>query len=240
MTRTALITGASRGLGKSIAGLLAKQQVNLILTARSAHSLRETAAELRAYIDTVIDIPGDIADPAHRARLAAAAEPFGKLDLLINNASVLGPSPLTPLADFPVEAFGYLFDVNVFAPVALVQDTLPLLASGGGLVVNISSDAARGGYETWGPYGASKAALDLLSITLANELRDAGIGVVAVDPGDMRTEMHQEAFAGQDISDRPLPEETLPFWAWLLSQRPLSVSGERYQAQSERWELAAA
>jgi NAD(P)-dependent dehydrogenase (short-subunit alcohol dehydrogenase family) len=239
MTRTAIITGASRGLGKTLAELLAKQGAQLILTARGKHSLEQTAQALRAFSDTVIAIPGDIADPQHRARLVQAAEPFGRIDLLVNNASVLGPSPLPPLADFPLEAFHYLFDVNVFAPLGLVQESLPLLKKAGGLVVNISSDAAVGGYETWGPYGASKAALDLLSLTLANELSGTGVGVVSVDPGDMRTSMQQEAFPGEDISDRPLPEEMLPFWIWLLGQDPTAISGRRYQAQAERWELAA-
>ena len=107
------------------------------------------------------------------------------------------------------------------------------------MVVNISSDAAVGGYPGWGAYGASKAALDLVSLTLANELREAGVAVVGVDPGDMRTQLHQEAFPGEDISDRPLPEATLPFWAWLLGQPSMSVTGGRYQAQSDRWEVAA-
>ena len=129
--------------------------------------------------------------------------------------------------------------VNLLAPLGLAQEVVPLLEQSGGLIVNISSDAAVGGYPGWGGYGASKAALDLISVTLANELRDEGIGVVSVDPGDMRTHMQQEAFPGEDISDRPLPEATLPFWAWLLGQNPLAVSGQRYRAQSETWEVAA-
>ena len=124
-------------------------------------------------------------------------------------------------------------------PLLEMARSSPLLKRSGGLVVNISSDAAIGGYEGWGGYGASKAALDLASLTLANELREDGVGVVSVDPGDMRTQMHQAAFPGEDISDRPLPESTLPFWAWLLNQDVLSISGSRYQAQSERWEVEA-
>jgi NAD(P)-dependent dehydrogenase (short-subunit alcohol dehydrogenase family) len=131
-----------------------------------------------------------------------------------------------------------VFDVNVFAPLALIQEALPLLKDRGGLVVNLSSDAAKGGYPGWGAYGASKAALDLISLTLANELGDVGVSAVAVDPGDMRTEMHQAAFPGEDISDRPLPEVTVPFWAWLFGQDRAAISGGRYQAQAEHWEAA--
>jgi NAD(P)-dependent dehydrogenase (short-subunit alcohol dehydrogenase family) len=133
-----------------------------------------------------------------------------------------------------------VLEANLVAPVALVGALLPLLERGRGLVVNVSSDAATGGYPGWGGYGASKAALDLASLTLAGELRPRRVGVVSVDPGDMRTRMHQAAFPGEDISDRPLPEATVPFWAWLLGQDPLAVSGGRFRAQADRWESAAA
>ena len=129
--------------------------------------------------------------------------------------------------------------MNVLAPLALIQEALPLLERAHGLVVNITSDAAIGGYPGWGVYGASKAALDLVSKTLAAELRDEGVAVVSVDPGDMRTTMHQDAYPGQDISDRPLPDVTVPFWAWLLSQPPKAVSGGRFQAQASLWEVPA-
>ena len=129
--------------------------------------------------------------------------------------------------------------MNVLAPLALIQEALPLLERAHGLVVNITSDAAIGGYPGWGTYGASKAALDLVSKTLAAELKDRGVAVVSVDPGDMRTTMHQDAYPGQDISDQPLPEVTLPFWAWLLSQPPMAVSGMRHQAQAPVWEVPA-
>ena len=132
-----------------------------------------------------------------------------------------------------------MFDVNVLAPLALVREALTLLVQAHGLVVNITSDAALGGYPSWGVYGASKAALDLISKTLATELKEQGIAVVSVDPGDIRTKMHQDAYLGQDISDRPLPDVTLPFWAWLLSQDPMAVSGGRYQAQAAIWEVSA-
>jgi NAD(P)-dependent dehydrogenase (short-subunit alcohol dehydrogenase family) len=159
--------------------------------------------------------------------------------LLVNNASELGASPLPALTEYPLDVLRRVFEINVVAPVALVRSCLPFLKSSGGLVVNITSDAARGGYPGWGGYGSSKAALELVSKTMANELRDAGVGVVAVDPGDLRTQMHQDAFPGQDISDRPLPEVTLPFWAWLQGQDPLRVTGQRFEAQAAIWEVPA-
>src|SRR5262249_34181777 len=128
------------------------------------------------------------------------------------------------------------FRVNVIAPLVLAREVLPLLEASDGLIVNVSSDAARGGYPGWGGYGLTKAPLDLASLTPANELKGR-LGVVAVDPGDLRTRMHQAAFPGEDISDRPLPEVTLPFWAWLFGQPHAAVTGRRYQAQSDRWEV---
>ena len=163
-----------------------------------------------------------------RHRLAAAGA-------RVNNASELGP--IGPLLDFDVPKLGRLFPVNAAAPLWLIQLAAPLLAERRGLVVNITSDAAVAGYPGWGPYGASKAALELISRTLASELADRGIAVVLVDPGDMRTRMHQEAFAGQDISDRPLPEVTAPFWNWLFGRPHSELSGQRLLAQQEdaRW-----
>ena len=237
MNRVAMITGASRGLGKTLAAFLAAQGYDLILDARGQEALETTAAELRAFGGHVIAIAGDVSDPAHRRALVAAAEGLGRLDLLVNNASILGPSPLPALAGYPLEALEQVLAVNTLAPLALIQDALGLLARSSGLVVNLSSDAAVGGYPGWGGYGASKAALDLLSLTLANELREQHVAVVSVDPGDMRTEMHQDAFPGENIADRPLPDATLPFWAWLLGQEPMAVSGQRLQAQSDVWAI---
>lgn len=236
MRRTALITGASRGLGAELATFLAAQDYELVLTARGADDL---AAFARTVPDGVVAIAGDVADAEHRRRLVAAAEGLGGLDLLVNNASDLGPSPLPALADLPLPALERVFAVNVLAPLALVQAALPMLATRKGLIVNLSSDAAVGGYPGWGGYGASKAALDLISATLANELKSRGVTVVAVDPGDMRTAMHQSAYPGEDISNRPLPEVTIPFWAWLFGQPRDGISGRRYRAQDEKWEVAA-
>jgi len=239
MNKVALITGASRGLGLELAGFLAKQEYDLVLTARGADALEDAARSLEKHGGKVVALPGDVSKPEHRRRLTEAAESFGQLDLLINNASDLGAAPLPPLAEYPLDTLEEVFRVNLIAPLGLVQSTLPLLKESGGTIINLSSDAAVGGYPGWGAYGSSKAALDLVSLTLANELRDTGVAVVSVDPGDMRTRMHQSAFLGEDISDRPLPEVTLPFWAWLFGQPRMSVTGKRYQAQSDRWEVAA-
>ena len=228
MTRVALVTGASRGLGATLARLLARRGFTLVLGARGRDDLERIASELARQV-VVEARQGDIAEPSTRRALIEAARPLGGLDLLINNASELGG--IAPLADVDEEQIEHVFRVNVVAPLALTRDALPLLASRHGLVVNISSDAALAAYPGWGVYGASKAALDLISRTLAGEPTTREVGVIAVDPGDMRTRMHQEAFPGEDISDRPLPEVTLPFWEWLLEQSPLAVTGQRFSAQ---------
>jgi NAD(P)-dependent dehydrogenase (short-subunit alcohol dehydrogenase family) len=238
MQKVALITGASRGLGKTLATFLAGRGDDLIITARGAEALSATERELKDYGVQVIALSGDVSDPAHGRRLVAVAEQLGGLHLLVNNASILGPSPQPALADYPLETLEQVFAVNVLAPLGLIQQALPLLRRSSGMVINISSDAALGGYAGWGGYGASKAALDLISLTLANELRKEGVAVVSVDPGDLRTQMHQEAFPGEDISDRPLPDVTIPFWAWLLGQELQAVSGRRFQAQAEEWVIA--
>lgn len=237
MGRVAMVTGGSRGLGFTLATFLAGRGYDLILTARDATRLESSAEVIRAGGARVIAIAGDVADAGHRLRLIDAAEERGRLDLLVNNASTLGATPLPGLAEYPLDMLTRVFQVNVVAPLALIQAALPLLRRTPGTVVNLSSDAARGAYPGWGGYGASKAALDLASRTLAKELAEAGIAVVAVDPGDLRTRMHQAAFPGEDISDRPLPEVTLPFWAWLLGQEPAALTGRRYQAQGDVWEV---
>ncbi len=233
--KRAVVTGASRGLGAVIARLLAGEQYDLVLVAREAGPLAAVSRELRGLGAAVTEVAGDVAEGSTRTRVFEAVPASSGLDLLVNNASELGPSPLRPLESVPLEALETVYRVNVVAPLGLVQGLLPALRRRRGLVVNISSDAAVGGYPGWGVYGASKAALDLVSRTLAHELEDAGVGVVAVDPGDMRTRMHQAAYVGQDISDRPLPDVTMPFWAWLFG-RPISeVTGQRFQAQSDHW-----
>jgi len=237
--KVALITGASRGLGRVLAGFVAKQGYALIVMARNEADLQAAAKEFAAPGVPVVSIPGDVSVPSDRLRMLAAVKRYGRIDLLVNNASDLGDTPLPPLENASRDTFLRVFDVNTLAPLALVREALPLLTRARGLVVNITSDAAVGGYPGWGVYGASKAALELVSKTLAAELKDRDVAVVSVDPGDMRTQMHQDAYLGQDISDRPLPDVTLPFWAWLLSQPPMKVSGMRYQAQAAVWEVAA-
>ncbi len=235
MTRVALVTGASRGLGATLAGLLAGQGWSLLLTARGAEALQTRAEALEALGAPVLALPGDVNDPNHRRALVSAAERRGGLGLLVNNASDLGPSPLPRLVDYPLEAFRSVLRTNLESPMALVQEAYPQLRRNRGWVVNVTSDAAVGGYPGWGGYGASKAALDLVGKTLAHELREEGITVVNVDPGDLRTAMHQAAFPGEDISDRPLPEVTVPFFAWLLNQPGDQVTGHRFRAQADIW-----
>jgi NAD(P)-dependent dehydrogenase (short-subunit alcohol dehydrogenase family) len=179
----------------------------------------------------VVALAGDVTDEATRRRWIDAARELGGLNVLVNNASELGR--IGPLLTFDVQRFGRVFPVNTGAPIALVQLAVPLLSARRGLIVNITSDAAHGAYPGWGPYGASKAALELLTRTLAAELRDQGVSAVLVDPGDMRTRMHQEAFPFEDISDRPLPDVTAPFWRWLFDQDPEAVRSQRFVAQQE-------
>lgn len=233
--RVAIVTGASRGLGAVIARVLADRRYDLVIGARHAEPLRQVADALAPPGRRVVPVDGDITDAGVRATLIDAARELGGLDVLVNNASELGG--IGPLIDFDVTRFGRVFPVNTGAPIALIQRAVPLLAERRGLVVNVTSDAARAAYVGWGPYGASKAALELLTRTLASELRDRGVSAVIVDPGDMRTRMHQEVFPHDDISDRPLPEVTMPFWHWLFDQTPADLSGERFEAQAEdaRW-----
>ena len=218
----AVVTGASRGFGRAIARELHSRGWQLVIDARTQADLRQAVADL----PRAVAVAGDVADASHREALAAAAEVFGRLDLLINNASALGPSPLPRLRDYPLDALRDVFETNVIAPLALTQQLLPLLAGGHEpAVVNVTSDAAVEPYAGWGGYGASKAALDQLSRVLGEE--QPAMRVYAFDPGDMRTEMHQAAFPGEDISDRPEPETVVPALFDLLSRRPASG---RYRA----------
>lgn len=202
--RNALVTGASRGLGLALARALAVRGWSLVIDARGADALETARSELASYTE-VAAIAGDVTDARHRRDLVAAVD--GPLDLLVNNASTLGASPLPPLAEYPVDALEHVFRINVAAPLALIQEALPALAPAA-RIVNVSSDAAVEAYEGWGGYGASKAALDQLTNVLAAE-RDH-LRVYAVDPGDMNTQMQQDAYPGEDVSDRPSPAESVP------------------------------
>jgi len=213
---TAVITGASAGLGRALATALAERGWNLVLDARRPGRLLELAAELGRQT-ALRAVPGDVADAAHRRQLAGAAAEFGALNLLVNNASTLGPSPLPPLAALPAGELAAILHTNVVAPLALIQLALPALTATGGTVVNVSSDAAVAHYPGWGGYGSAKAALDHLTATLAEE--NPQLRWYSFDPGDMRTEMHQAAFPGEDISDRPEPESVLPALLRLIEQR---------------------
>lgn len=213
----ALITGASRGFGAALARSLNHEGWRLVLDARDSDQMRALASEL----PSARTIRGDVTDASHRASLAAAVGRLGGgLDLLVNNASSLGATPLPGLATYPLADLRQVFETNVLAPVALTQLLLPALRESAGIVVNISSDAAVEAYAGWGGYGSSKAALDQISAVLAAE--EPSLRVYAVDPGDMRTDMHQAAFPGEDISDRPEPETVVPALMRILATRPAS------------------
>jgi NAD(P)-dependent dehydrogenase (short-subunit alcohol dehydrogenase family) len=218
----ALVTGASAGLGRALTAALAAQGRQVVVDARDAGRLTAAVAAL-ARPELVTAVPGDVTDPAHRQALARAAG--DRLDLVVLNASTLGPSPLPRLADLPATEFERILATNAVAPLALVQLLLPALRAAGGTVVAVSSDAAVEPYEGWGGYGASKAALDQLAAVLAVE--EPELRVYAVDPGDMRTDMHQAAYPGEDISDRPAPETVVP---GLLALVDGNLPSGRYRA----------
>jgi NAD(P)-dependent dehydrogenase (short-subunit alcohol dehydrogenase family) len=218
----ALITGASRGLGRAIARELASRGWSLVVDGRREADLTAAVRGLNG----VTAIAGDITSAGHRAGLASAIAGLGRLDLLVNNASTLGPSPLPPLASYDLGALRHVYETNVLAPLALIQLLAGPLSAAGGAIVNVSSDAAVEAYQGWGGYGSSKAALDQLTAILAAEHPE--LRVYAVDPGDMRTQMHQEAFPGEDISDRPPPEDSVPGLLWLIEDAPASG---RYRAR---------
>jgi NAD(P)-dependent dehydrogenase (short-subunit alcohol dehydrogenase family) len=220
---TALVTGASRGFGHALASDLTNRGWDLVIDGRDRRSLAAAAETFRRAAPpgvTITAITGDITDDRHREDLAITVDSRGRLDLLVNNAGALGPSPLPPMARIGHQALRDLFEVNTLAPLALVQRLLPRLTETPGAVVNITSDAAVEAYPGWGAYGATKAALDHLSAVLAAE--HPALRVYAFDPGDMRTDMHQAAFPGEDISDRPTPEEAVPSLWHLLSSAPAS------------------
>ncbi|HEV8562623.1 MAG TPA: SDR family oxidoreductase [Actinophytocola sp.] len=212
----AIITGASRGLGLAIAKGLAGEGWRLVVDARDAGALAGAVAELPG----VTALAGDVTDPGHRAALVRAADELGGVDLLVNNAGILGPSPQPRLADYPLDVLRAVFEVNVVGPIGLLQWALPSLRERGGAIVNVTSDAAVEAYEGWGGYGSAKAAVEQASRILAAE--EPSVRVWWVDPGDLRTRMHQEAFPGEDISDRPLPDTAVPAFLHLLRTRPES------------------
>ncbi len=220
----ALITGASTGLGRATATALADRGWNLVIDARNGGRLYPVADEL-SRVTRVTAVAGDVSVQRHRDELLLAVAEFGRLDVLINNASTLGPTPLPALADLDLADLSEVFAINVAAPLGLIQLSLPLLRASDGVVVNMSSDAAIEHYEGWGGYGAAKSALDHLTGTLAAE--NPTLRFYAVDPGDMRTDMHQAAFPGEDISDRPVPESVVPSLLHLIDSRPASG---RYRA----------
>jgi NAD(P)-dependent dehydrogenase (short-subunit alcohol dehydrogenase family) len=212
----AIVTGASRGFGRALTAALLDRGWTVVADARRAADLDATAKALNS--PRLIAIPGDVTDPAHRAALVVAAIDAGPLQLVVNNASRLGPSPQPALADYLAADLRAVYNTNVFAPLALIQAALPALTANQGVIVDLTSDAAVEAYEGWGGYGSSKAALDQLSAILGAE--NPALGVYALDPGDMRTEMHQAAFPGEDISNRPEPESVVPALLRLLDTRP--------------------
>jgi len=225
----AIVTGASRGLGQALATGLAGAGWSLVIDGRDPETLQASADLVRSHAargGRVVAVPGDITDGDHRHDLTAAAFELGGLDLVVNNAGTLGASPLPLLSDYPLGDLRVAFEVNVVAPLGLIQDALPLLLdSERPRLVNITSDAAVEAYEGWGGYGAGKAALEHLGAVLAVEL--PALTVWSIDPGDLRTAMHQAAFPGEDISDRPEPASVVPAFLELIgSRRP---SG-RYRA----------
>ncbi len=223
----AVITGGSRGFGRALAVDLAKDGWSLIIDGRDPTSLQEVGDSLHDLGLRAVLLAGDVISQSHRTALVESAVRSGSLDLLVNNASTLGPSPLPRLEQYPLADLRRVYEVNVMAPLALIQQALPQLRRSRGTIVSLSSDAAVEGYEGWGGYGSSKAALDQLHQVLAAE--EPLLRVYQFDPGDMRTAMHQAAFPGEDISDRPEPESVVkPFRALLESDAP---SG-RYRADA--------
>jgi NAD(P)-dependent dehydrogenase (short-subunit alcohol dehydrogenase family) len=229
--RVVMITGASQGLGHELARLGAARGERLILTARGADALAAVAAELGDTTD-VLALPGDVGDRAHTQRLVRAGlGRFGRIDVLVNNASALGPSPMPPLAEYPLDALGAVLATNVLAPLDLIQRVLPQMkARGAGVIVNVTSDAAAQAYPGWGGYGTSKAALEHLSRILAAELEGSGVRVYVVDPGDMNTQMHRDAEPGVDLSHLTEPEVVAPAFV-ALWERETAPFG-RFEAQT--------
>ena len=226
----AVITGGSRGFGRALAIDLAKDGWNLVIDGRDEAPLRDVAVHLNTLSPHSTVVVGDVTSSRHRTVLVESTRQYGSLDLVVNNASTLGPSPLPDLGHVPLDDLRRVYEVNVFAPLALIQETLPDLRRSQGTVISLSSDAAVEAYEGWGIYGSSKAALDQLHRVLAAE--EPELRVYQFDPGDMRTTMHQAAYPGEDISDRPEPESVVPSFRALLES---GAPSGRYRA--EDWVL---
>jgi NAD(P)-dependent dehydrogenase (short-subunit alcohol dehydrogenase family) len=223
-----LITGASRGLGLEAARAFAALGGRLVIAARDASALRTAASQLRLNTD-VLPVAVDVSEDAERL-VTSAIEHFGRVDVLVNNASELGPSPMPALMDYHWEDLERVLRVNVLAPLHLAQLVLPgMVARGRGVIINVSSDAGVEAYPGWGGYGASKAALEHLTRTLAAELDGTGVRVYAVDPGDMNTEMHRLAEPGVDLSGLPGPEVSAPAFLYLVERETRPYA--RVQAQ---------
>jgi len=222
-TRVALVTGGSAGLGLALCTALAERGWDVITDGRSAEKFKE--ADLPPGVTVVV---GDLTDADHRSTLVAEVEQRGRLDLLVHNASTLGPLPMRPLEEVDIPDLMHVWRTNIGGPLVFTSALLPRLRDADGVLLSLSSDAAVEHYETWGLYGASKAALDHVTLTYGAE---TGLRAYAVDPGDMRTAMHQDAFPGEDISDRPLPESVVPRLLALLADRPASG---RYRAEEVR------
>ncbi|MDQ3784645.1 MAG: SDR family oxidoreductase [Actinomycetota bacterium] len=224
----ALVTGASRGLGKALAQELGRRGWQLVVDARNGEVLKD-AAQGFGNTSRVAALAGDVGDPTHRDEMVQAVHRMGRLDLLVNNASTLGPVPRPDLGAYPLDELERVIQINTIAPLGLIQALLPELTANAGSIINVSSDAAVEPYAGWGGYGSSKAALDQLSAVLAEE--QPAVRIYSFDPGDMRTEMQQQAFPGEDISDRAEPKVVVPSMLRLVDERPPSG---RYRANDLR------
>ncbi len=239
-----LITGSSKGLGRALAHAYAEAGARVVINARGAQGLEATRQELEAKGAQVLAVVADATQPGEIARLVdAALERFGRIDVLINNAGILGPSPRPNLAEFAAADLTELFRANVTGPLLVTQAVLPhLLEQESGVIVNVTSDAGQTGFPGWGGYGATKAALELITESLAAELEGTGVRVNAVNPGDLKTDMHQLAFPGEDISDRLDPFTITDGFVWLASNEAKDISGQRFDAPAftadEKWSNA--
>ena len=227
-----LITGSSKGLGRALAHAYAEAGARVVINARGADALEATKRELDAKGAQALSVVADATQPGEIARLVQAAlERFGRIDVLVNSAGILGPSPRPNMADFASADLAEIFRANVIGPVQVTQAVLPqMLAQGSGVIINVTSDAGQTGFPGWGGYGSTKAALELITESWAAELEGAGVRVNAVNPGDLQTEMHQLAFPGEDISDRLDPFTVTDIFVWLASDAAKDITGQRFDA----------